>query len=329
MLKSSTWGDSICLDMVSRLWGLRITVIDMMQKKERRIRHNSSLEHVDLVLIFGNDMLHYSAGVRRIMMNHQLRISGVPVNGFEDAPALEEEDTSDQEDKSDEEGPVAEWTKANQRFVKPWSYYEEPPRYTGLQGIVAVPPPKKRRVQEESVGVQAEVDNTKSTQANIGREVHTQTDNLENCVTVGVQTLLDDIRDIGVQTDEVEDQGTSSTQMNRQQTSDVTESTGPIQQIRFFCTFEVGQQRCSSSFASEKGLRNHIRDRHTFCTREEATCRHCSALLKNKKTRQQHEVTCKLKPGFQKFRCPYGECRKEYIRNFELNQHIRKKHTKQ
>ena len=66
LLKSGSWGDCMCIDMVSRMWGLKITVLDATYKHElweRRVRHNLPLEQADVVVLFSHS--HYSAVVRR------------------------------------------------------------------------------------------------------------------------------------------------------------------------------------------------------------------------------------------------------------------------
>ena len=65
LLKPDTWGDSICLDMISRIWGLRITVLDTSNKNsmhEVRIRHQLPMKDADVVVLFASS--HYSAAVK-------------------------------------------------------------------------------------------------------------------------------------------------------------------------------------------------------------------------------------------------------------------------
>ena len=87
LLKSGSWGDCVCTDMISRMWGLRITVLDATYKYElweRRVRH-----------------------VR------------VPVKGLT-LPGLQMDFTSYEDD---DDGSDAE---SSDPFWKSWTTYEEP-----------------------------------------------------------------------------------------------------------------------------------------------------------------------------------------------------------
>ena len=59
LLDSTTWGDSVIIDMISRRWGLKITVLEADKEEEIRFRHNVPLDKADLVLVYASD--HYSA----------------------------------------------------------------------------------------------------------------------------------------------------------------------------------------------------------------------------------------------------------------------------
>ena len=82
LLKSGSWGDSVCIDMISRMWGLKITGLDATYKHElweRRVRHDLPLEQADVVVLFSHN--HYSAVVRwkKIEAEEPPRIDRVPV----------------------------------------------------------------------------------------------------------------------------------------------------------------------------------------------------------------------------------------------------------
>ena len=54
LLKSGSWGDCVCIDMISRMWGLKITVLVATYKHElweRRVKHNLPLEQADVVIL--------------------------------------------------------------------------------------------------------------------------------------------------------------------------------------------------------------------------------------------------------------------------------------
>ena len=54
------WGDDACLYALSKLFSLRITILNGKNLEEYRIRHDNPLALVDLVLVF-NGKNHYSA----------------------------------------------------------------------------------------------------------------------------------------------------------------------------------------------------------------------------------------------------------------------------
>ena len=120
LLKSGSWGDFVCIDMISRMWRLKITVLDATYKHElweRRVRHNLPLEQADVVVLFSHN--HYSAVVRRkrIEAKKHPRIVRVPVKGLTGLPGLQMDFTSyeDDDDSSDAEP-----------FWKSWTAHEEP-----------------------------------------------------------------------------------------------------------------------------------------------------------------------------------------------------------
>ncbi len=123
LLQRGTWGDDICLDMISRMWGIRITVLDTTEVnylQERRIRHQLTMDKADLVLLFDSDAKHYSAVIRN-------RKKSIPVFGIMDAEGLEMQDTSDYEDTSDDEW-VGSWDKWL-AGLSIWSYLPKPAEY--------------------------------------------------------------------------------------------------------------------------------------------------------------------------------------------------------
>ena len=97
ILKSKSWGDSICIDIISRLWGLKITVLDVEKKNftGKRYRHTCNMDKADVVILFANK--HYSAAVKMSGDNKEV-FNGVPVRGIEDAPGLTVDDIPDEEE---------------------------------------------------------------------------------------------------------------------------------------------------------------------------------------------------------------------------------------
>ena len=109
--------------MISRMWGLRITVLDATHKYElweRRVRHNLPLEQADVVVLFSHN--HYSAVVRRksIEAEKPPRIVRVLMKGLTGLPGLQMDFTSY---KDDDDGSDAE---SSDPFWKSWATYEEP-----------------------------------------------------------------------------------------------------------------------------------------------------------------------------------------------------------
>ena len=66
LMEDGTWGDAICIDMISRMWGLKITVLVAKGAKiwELRVRHNEIMQYTDLVLVF-NGVNHYCAATKQ------------------------------------------------------------------------------------------------------------------------------------------------------------------------------------------------------------------------------------------------------------------------
>lgn len=59
LLEDGSWGDTLVLNLLSRMWGARITVILAPNMSEERIRHDQPLAEADIVLIMSGR--HYSS----------------------------------------------------------------------------------------------------------------------------------------------------------------------------------------------------------------------------------------------------------------------------
>ena len=140
IMEQYSWGDSIILDMVSRMWGLRITVLDVESWVEHRIRHQKSLDNADVVLIFAGGN-HYRGTWRRSPQNV------VPVHKLLDAPELEDGDSSENEDTNDEDPPDL-WKKVTHTRVRAWQYKNSKVESRASQAVT----------QMKSLGVQAGVE---------------------------------------------------------------------------------------------------------------------------------------------------------------------------
>ena len=130
LLKPDTWGDSICLDMISRMWGLRITVLDTSNKNsmhEMRIRHQHPMKDTDVVVLFASN--YYSAAVKWKMEAAEVQVNKVQVKGLDYAPDLKDEDISDEEDNED---------YVSIPFQKSWSTHDDP-RPRPEQKLVHIP----------------------------------------------------------------------------------------------------------------------------------------------------------------------------------------------
>ena len=60
LLKRQFWGDEIVLWSISMMWNLKISVVNSKTLQEYRIRHDCTLHHVDVALVY-NLHTHYSA----------------------------------------------------------------------------------------------------------------------------------------------------------------------------------------------------------------------------------------------------------------------------
>ena len=60
LLKRQFWGDEIVLWSILMMWNLKISVINLKTLQEFRIRHDCTLCHVDVALVY-NSHTHYSA----------------------------------------------------------------------------------------------------------------------------------------------------------------------------------------------------------------------------------------------------------------------------
>ena len=145
LLRSSSWGDSICLDMISRMWGLRITVLDASSKLnlvERRIRHNLPMMNADVVMLFTGR--YFSAVLKQKEMEipekpimelkdqvDPISIK-VPVRGLVAFPGLRLDFTPYDEEDDDSD------VESSDPFWKTWRTYEQP-RSTEGQENVSIP----------------------------------------------------------------------------------------------------------------------------------------------------------------------------------------------
>ena len=60
LLKRQFWGDEVILWSISMMWNLKINVVNSKTLQEFRIRHDCTLHHVDVALVY-NSHTHYSA----------------------------------------------------------------------------------------------------------------------------------------------------------------------------------------------------------------------------------------------------------------------------
>ena len=62
LLQADTWGDELCLSVISIMWNMKVTVIFPGTLGKYNIRHTQKdLEKVDIILI-NSGGLHYTAG---------------------------------------------------------------------------------------------------------------------------------------------------------------------------------------------------------------------------------------------------------------------------
>jgi hypothetical protein len=72
MLESGSEGDQIVLKALSYYMGLQITVVDVSDLTEKRIRHDKPLKEADICLVY-NGTNHYSpAGKSRLTCPNKL-----------------------------------------------------------------------------------------------------------------------------------------------------------------------------------------------------------------------------------------------------------------
>ena len=147
--KPWTWGDSVCLDMISRMWDLRITILDtqdMTNLKEKRIRHQLPMEEVDMVLLF-DGKTHYSGAIKmeevELFEEIKQRASKIKVRALRDAPGeIDGNDTEDYEDSSDDDCPDP-WNKDWVADIEPRSYFKKGPQYKTTLGEATDPLPAR------------------------------------------------------------------------------------------------------------------------------------------------------------------------------------------
>ena len=60
LLRRDFWDDQVVLYTVSRMWSMKITVMNNKTLQESRIDHGRVLDHVDVVLTF-NAVNHFNA----------------------------------------------------------------------------------------------------------------------------------------------------------------------------------------------------------------------------------------------------------------------------
>ena len=60
LLDRQFWGDEAVLWSISMMWNLKIRVVNSKTLQEFRIRHDCTLHHVDVALVY-NSHTHYSA----------------------------------------------------------------------------------------------------------------------------------------------------------------------------------------------------------------------------------------------------------------------------
>ena len=84
MIKDKTWGDIICLYLLASMLAVRLTVVNSSTLGEMRIRHNMSLDLLDLVVVFNSCETsgHFTACIRA---NKEMLIVGklLNSNGYE------------------------------------------------------------------------------------------------------------------------------------------------------------------------------------------------------------------------------------------------------
>ena len=84
MLKDKTWGDVICLYLISSMWSLRVRVLNSGTLGEMRIRHNMQFALVDLPIVFNSVEVsgHFSACIRG---NKEMLLAGklLKSNGYD------------------------------------------------------------------------------------------------------------------------------------------------------------------------------------------------------------------------------------------------------
>ena len=84
MLQDCVWGDFILLNLVSAMWGVRISVVRRDSCAEVRIRHNCELIESDVVILFNGRELagHYSA-VSRVEQSKLKATSNTKTKDFD------------------------------------------------------------------------------------------------------------------------------------------------------------------------------------------------------------------------------------------------------
>ena len=322
LLKSGSWGDFVYIDMISRMWGLKITVLDATYKHElweRRVRRNLPLEQADVVVLFSHN--HYSAVMKRkrIEAKKPPRIIRVPVKGLTGLPGLQMDFTS-YEDDDDDDGSDAE---SSDPFWKSWTTHEEP------------------RQEQEYVTIQKELheplvrffkshwglifpDTLDIVCSFCDQEFNFSRNLRQHCRKEHKDSLSGITHFSALQE--------NAAQQNLQQRSIVQHELVSLQQgsivqqgfvslsKQFFC------ENCDKVFHTKDTLKRHKKEKHATHSLVDLQCIFChKGPFGNPRCRKWHQRSCSENPNKQAFSCVH--CNKEYQTKLNLESHVNNMHS--
>ena len=74
LLRRDFWGDEVVLFVVSCMWSVKITVLNMKTLQEYRIRHDRAMEGADMVITY-NGSNHFNAAGKKVQFSQTIHLT--------------------------------------------------------------------------------------------------------------------------------------------------------------------------------------------------------------------------------------------------------------
>ena len=307
LLKPDTWADSICLDMISRMWGLRITVLcasDKGNMYEMRIRHHLPMKDADVVVLFASN--HYSAAVKWKMEADKVQVNKVQVKGLDYAFDPKDDDTSDEEDDED---------YVSIPFQKSWSTHEGS-RPRPEQKLVCIPEEIYKNLAASSrmrIGIPST--NTTGLACPFCDEEFRSSKVLRHHYRMHHKNIL--MGDVELSTHE---ERTIEQVVEYVQQDTCVQLDDGNKSKKFAC------HKCATEYNTKDTLKRHIKDVHTKPSPRDLHCTYCDkCTFKNVRVRKEHERYCSKNPNNKKVNCLF--CGATFSNYNKLKGHMIKDHN--